>query len=198
VTGGYVYRGALSPALRGVYLYGDFCSGRLSGLSQTSPGVWSSAELVDTSYAISSFGEDQAGELYLTDYAGGSVVRIRGPQPSTTATPTPSPTPTAIASPTATTTPSAPPSATATPTLSPLPTNTAAPTATRTPIPTAAPGEGDVSLDGKVDVVDVQLGVNVILGVETDPGIVARADVNGDGSVDVLDIQRIVNIILQG
>jgi hypothetical protein len=47
-------------------------------------------------------------------------------------------------------------------------------------------------------VIDTQLCVNVILGSETDPGVVARADVTQDGSVNVLDIQAIVNIILAG
>jgi hypothetical protein len=40
------------------------------------------------------------------------------------------------------------------------------------------------------------LCVNVILGTETDVGIVARADANGDGAVNVLDLQRIVTTIL--
>jgi len=42
------------------------------------------------------------------------------------------------------------------------------------------------------------LCVNVILGTESDPPIVAGADANGDGLVDVLDLQRIVNAILLG
>ena len=45
---------------------------------------------------------------------------------------------------------------------------------------------------------DIQLCVNVFLGVQTDPVIVARADVNGDGAVNVLDVQRIVNVFLTG
>jgi len=49
-----------------------------------------------------------------------------------------------------------------------------------------------------VNVLDVQLCVNVFLGVVTDPGLVARADVSGDGAVNVLDVQRIVNIFLAG
>ena len=43
---------------------------------------------------------------------------------------------------------------------------------------------------------DTQLCVNVVLGMETDPIIVARADVNNDGEVNVLDVQEIVNLIL--
>lgn len=45
---------------------------------------------------------------------------------------------------------------------------------------------------------DVQLCVNVFLGTQTDPGIVARADVNGDGVVNVLDVQTVVNAFLNG
>jgi hypothetical protein len=57
---------------------------------------------------------------------------------------------------------------------------------------------GDLNADGQVNVLDVQLCVNVFLGTQTDPAIVARADVNADGDVNVLDVQRIVNIFLAG
>jgi hypothetical protein len=40
--------------------------------------------------------------------------------------------------------------------------------------------------------------VNVFLGTQTDPDIVARADVNGDGAVNVLDVQFVVNKFLAG
>jgi len=49
-----------------------------------------------------------------------------------------------------------------------------------------------------VNVIDVQLCVNVILGGVTDPNLILRADVTQDGSVNVLDVQAIVNIILAG
>jgi hypothetical protein len=42
------------------------------------------------------------------------------------------------------------------------------------------------------------LCVNVFLGTQTDPEIVAAADVNGDGKVNVLDVQQIVNAFLRG
>jgi glucose/arabinose dehydrogenase len=77
VTGGYVYRGS-SPALQGVYFYGDFCSGRIWGL-QRSGSAWTSTLLADTALAISTFGEDEAGELYVADYATGDVYRIGAP-----------------------------------------------------------------------------------------------------------------------
>ncbi len=55
---------------------------------------------------------------------------------------------------------------------------------------------GDLNNDEKVNIQDIQLCVNVILGAETNPGIVARADANDDGQVNNSDIEEIVNIIL--
>jgi glucose/arabinose dehydrogenase len=77
VTGGYVYRGS-SPALRGTYLYGDFCSGRIWGLRHN--GVaWENRLLLDSTLQISTFGEDEGGELYVADYAAGAIFRISAP-----------------------------------------------------------------------------------------------------------------------
>lgn len=77
VTGGYVYRGG-SPSLRGTYLYGDFCSGRIWGLRHN--GVaWENRLLLDSTLLISTFGEDESGELYVADYAAGAIFRISAP-----------------------------------------------------------------------------------------------------------------------
>src|SRR5262249_12689522 len=73
VTGGYVYRGPTLDALRGAYIYGDYCSGQIWSLRQHADGAWVSTLLLDTTMNISSFGEDQVGEQYLTDLAGGGV-----------------------------------------------------------------------------------------------------------------------------
>lgn len=73
VTGGYVYRGAALPALQGVYLYGDYCSGLVWGLWQPAPGRWETRLLFETRLGISSFGEDDAGELYVLDRGGGAA-----------------------------------------------------------------------------------------------------------------------------
>jgi glucose/arabinose dehydrogenase len=70
VTGGYVYRGATYPDLRGVYLFGDFCSGRVWGIDAAGPNAQTPVQLFDTAANITSFGEDQAGNLYLVDHAG--------------------------------------------------------------------------------------------------------------------------------
>lgn len=75
VTGGYVYRGPGNPLMQGTYFYGDFGSGRIWTL-RLSGGVVQSQLLMDTSFNISSFGEDEAGRLYLADYSTGSVYRI--------------------------------------------------------------------------------------------------------------------------
>jgi glucose/arabinose dehydrogenase len=76
VTGGYVYRGQAHPAWNGVYFYGDYCSGRLWALAPDGGGGWSTVELERQPMALSSFGEDEAGELYVTDLAGGVVYRM--------------------------------------------------------------------------------------------------------------------------
>jgi len=66
VTGGYVYRGTRIPALQGVYLYGDYCSGKVWGLVEADGKVVDQGELdVGAGHSIFSFGEDAAGELYL-------------------------------------------------------------------------------------------------------------------------------------
>jgi hypothetical protein len=70
VTGGYVYRGARFPTLTGVYLYGDFCSGKIWGLRRENDGSWSQAELLQSGISISSFGQDEAGELYVLNHKG--------------------------------------------------------------------------------------------------------------------------------
>ena len=74
VTGGYVYRGAQYPALNGVYIYGDFCSGRIWGLDAASPGA--PVLLLETRSSLSSFGEDEAGEMYVTDLGRGIVLQL--------------------------------------------------------------------------------------------------------------------------
>ncbi len=70
VTGGFVYRGQNIPALQGVYLFGDFCSGTIWGLLN-SPDGWQTSVLFDTNFTVSSFGLDESGEIYLASFDGG-------------------------------------------------------------------------------------------------------------------------------
>jgi glucose/arabinose dehydrogenase len=76
ITGGYVYRGAAIPALQGTYFYGDYCSGFVKSFR------WQGAVTEQRNWptlapggGITSFGEDAAGELYLTT-ASGDVYRM--------------------------------------------------------------------------------------------------------------------------
>jgi uncharacterized protein (TIGR03437 family) len=78
VTGGYVYRGSRSTLPVGAYIYGDFCTGEILIFNNNAASL-----LRDTSMAISSFGEDEAGELYVVDL-NGDVFRIAAPAAATT------------------------------------------------------------------------------------------------------------------
>ena len=70
VTGGFVYRGQALPEWQGIYLYGDYCSGRVWGLHRTTQGEWQTSQLFDNLGPITSFGEDEAGEVYLAVHFG--------------------------------------------------------------------------------------------------------------------------------
>jgi glucose/arabinose dehydrogenase len=74
ITGGYVYRGKKIPELVGVYVYGDFDSGRIWGLRSEDGAVTASGELIEvsprTKLNIASFGEDAQGELYILAFDG--------------------------------------------------------------------------------------------------------------------------------
>ncbi|MBN1370790.1 MAG: PQQ-dependent sugar dehydrogenase [Anaerolineaceae bacterium] len=76
ITGGYVYRGEALPDFQGVYLYGDYCTGRIWGLLRLADGSWQNQVLFETGLNISSFGQDDAGELYLLDHSSGSVLKL--------------------------------------------------------------------------------------------------------------------------
>lgn len=72
ITGGYVYRGGQSALPQGSYVYGDYCSGEIL--------LWRNNQQVlqlDTSRNISSFGEDEDGEIYVVGL-GGTIDKIVG------------------------------------------------------------------------------------------------------------------------
>ncbi len=75
VTGGYVYRGTKGTLPNGAYIYGDYCSGQYY--------YWNGSNQIlieDTPRNIPSFGQDEAGELYLVGL-GGTVEKIINTQP---------------------------------------------------------------------------------------------------------------------
>ncbi|MDP1949298.1 MAG: PQQ-dependent sugar dehydrogenase [Nitrospirota bacterium] len=73
IIGGYVYRGLAMPALRGAYLFGDYCSGEVFVFRQSDEGGKDASPtvLLKTGFRISSFGQDEEGEIYLLDHGGG-------------------------------------------------------------------------------------------------------------------------------
>ncbi|NWG18627.1 MAG: PQQ-dependent sugar dehydrogenase [Chloroflexi bacterium] len=75
VIGGYVYRGEGLPDLQGIYLFGDYCSGVVYASRRDASGNWQTMRWLDTGKIISSFGEDEAGELYLIGHMG-SIYRF--------------------------------------------------------------------------------------------------------------------------
>lgn len=82
VTGGYVYRGSAIPALRGSYFYGDYSSGNVWAFEYADGGATNEREIrFDRSLngegnGIASFGQDNAGELYIVLRDAGEVVKI--------------------------------------------------------------------------------------------------------------------------
>jgi hypothetical protein len=76
VTGGDVYRGVQYPWLDGLYFFADYCSGKLWTLSRDPSGAWEKVERAQVDSQPSSFGEDQAGELYLVGHGDGTIYRL--------------------------------------------------------------------------------------------------------------------------
>ncbi|HYE15949.1 MAG TPA: PQQ-dependent sugar dehydrogenase, partial [Pyrinomonadaceae bacterium] len=90
VTGGFVYRGTTYPRMQGLYFYADYCTARFWALRRVD-GAWQSTELLNAPGNISSFGEDEAGELYVAVHNTGQILRLAdaGPALPPSATPTP-------------------------------------------------------------------------------------------------------------
>ena len=78
VIGGNVYRGSAQPALTGGYFFGDYCSGTIWAIDPGSDALRAPTVVLKGSASLSSFGEDEAGELYATDIGGGNLLRITG------------------------------------------------------------------------------------------------------------------------
>jgi glucose/arabinose dehydrogenase len=75
VTGGYVYRGQTLPDLQGVYFFGDYCFGTIWASYRDSSNAWHTNVFTDAHVAISSFGQDDDGELYVVNH-GGSILKL--------------------------------------------------------------------------------------------------------------------------
>jgi glucose/arabinose dehydrogenase len=78
VIGGNVYRGTAQAALAGGYFFGDYCSGTVWAVDPTGGGLRVPTVVLESKASISSFGEDEAGELYATDLGGGTLLLVTG------------------------------------------------------------------------------------------------------------------------
>ncbi|HEY2157863.1 MAG TPA: PQQ-dependent sugar dehydrogenase, partial [Isosphaeraceae bacterium] len=87
ITGGYVYRGRRLEALRGVYVYGDYQSGKVWGLRHDGQKVTWRGELADSGLRLVSFGEDRDGELYLVEHERTNQIYRLAPEPDAGARP---------------------------------------------------------------------------------------------------------------
>ena len=77
ITGGYVYRGNNMPDLFGRYFFGDYCTGKIWSLKNDNGDIDlkdHTEELLESmdnkGFYLSSFGEDEKGELYIVNYSG--------------------------------------------------------------------------------------------------------------------------------
>ena len=87
IVGGVVYRGSEIPQLRGRFIFADFCRGDIwslqkrdsvesTGSTQESHGAWQNELILGASLPVSSIGEDEDGNLYVTGYADGTIYLI--------------------------------------------------------------------------------------------------------------------------
>ena len=76
ITGGFVYRGSEQPALWGVYIYGDWCTGRFWGLAPDGAGGWRNEIVGTADIGLSSFGEEESGEMFATGLFSGGLYEL--------------------------------------------------------------------------------------------------------------------------
>ena len=90
IVGGVVYRGTKYPLLQGSFIHADFCSGRIWELRRSDAGAlpdprssiedfqdrWQSTLLLNASVPVSSIGEDEGGNVYITGYQDGVISMI--------------------------------------------------------------------------------------------------------------------------
>ncbi len=80
ISGGYVYRGCAIPDLQGHYFYADYCSAQIWSFKYNGTTISDStqrtADIGAGTIAVSSFGEDYYGELYICSHANGRVLKV--------------------------------------------------------------------------------------------------------------------------
>lgn len=78
VIGGYVHRDPAIPELNGAYFFGDYCSGNVWAGWQDDAGNWHMQHVFQIPGMVSSFGQDGAGGVYITDITGGEILKVTG------------------------------------------------------------------------------------------------------------------------
>jgi glucose/arabinose dehydrogenase len=78
ILGGYVYRGTKFGLMQGIYFFGDL-NGKIWGLQRDAGLSWHRNLLLSPGFTMSTFGEDEKGNLYVADYSLGQVYEIIGP-----------------------------------------------------------------------------------------------------------------------
>lgn len=75
ITGGYAYRGCeLGEGYQGKYFFSDFCTGTIWYLDPADD--YNRTTAFNTSFNVSSFGEDEDGEIYIGSLFDGTVYRL--------------------------------------------------------------------------------------------------------------------------
>lgn len=78
VIGGTVYRGTASPLLKGGYVFGDFCSGKLWAIVASQGGIQTPVLVGETASGLAGFGEAENGEVYAVNVQNGRLYRVVG------------------------------------------------------------------------------------------------------------------------
>lgn len=76
VTGGYVYRGQKFAWLQGQYIFADYCTGIVWATARRTNGEWQTRRVTTFDDTISSFGEDEAGEMYVAGHKSGTIYKL--------------------------------------------------------------------------------------------------------------------------
>jgi glucose/arabinose dehydrogenase len=79
VTGGYVYRGTAYPNLYGKYFFCDYCNGKFYSLERNDADEWVRFDVASTGSGWTSFGEDNAGEIYVVNQSDGKIYSLTDP-----------------------------------------------------------------------------------------------------------------------
>jgi glucose/arabinose dehydrogenase len=76
ITGGYVYRGRAYPGLVGQYIFADYCTGIVWTTARDANGQWQTNQVGKFDDTISSFGQDESGEMFVVGHGNGVIYKL--------------------------------------------------------------------------------------------------------------------------